>query len=232
MQIVMTIMPIFIIIQLGWLARRSGLITPDFLNRANKLVFYYSIPALIFSAISKGSFHEQFNGSVLVITLLCAVCTYFAAFSLTRVLKMAPPRAGAFVMSAGHGNLGYVGLPVALYYLGTSGLRQASVICGFLMIMQNLLSIIFLQLAGSSNQRKLNWLDVCRRLIGNPVILGAMAGMAVSLMNIPIPRVIHLSLDILGGLAPPMALMLIGASMSLTTFRSTGARPSALRCSS
>lgn len=38
-------------------------------------------------------------------------------------------------------------------------------------------------------------------------------------MAIPIPRVIQQSLDIIGGLAPPMALLLIGASLSMQLMR-------------
>ena len=41
-----------------------------------------------------------------------------------------------------------------------------------------------------------------------------MAGIFVSALTIPIPRVIGRILDILGGLAPPMALLPIGASLS------------------
>jgi len=46
-----------------------------------------------------------------------------------------------------------------------------------------------------------------------------MAGIAVSALAIPMPKVILRCLDILGGLAPPTALLLIGASLSLQLIR-------------
>jgi predicted permease len=46
-----------------------------------------------------------------------------------------------------------------------------------------------------------------------------MTGIAVSALELPVPRVIGRSIDILGGLAPPMALLLIGASLSLNLMR-------------
>jgi predicted permease len=219
MQVIVTIIPIFVIIMLGWVARKKGFITPDFLEPANKLVYYLSIPAMIFSAIARASFHEQFNGLVLSLTLLAATLLYLSADILARLLKMAPPRAGAFVQSSGHGNLGYIGLPIALYYLGENGLVKAGIICGFLMILQNLLSVVALQLHDSSSNSMPGLMSLCKKLIGNPVIMAAMAGIAASALEIPIPQVIQRSIDILGGLAPPMALLLIGASLSLQLMR-------------
>ena len=217
LEVIITIIPIFAIIFLGWGARKKGFITPEFLEPANKLVFYLSIPAMIFSSIAKSSFHDQFDGKVLALTLLAATGIYTTAFIFTRIIKMEPARAGAFVQSSGHGNVGYIGLPIAFYYLGDAGLAKAGIIAGFLMILQNLLSVIALQLhdtnGKTAGKRFGGFKSLLIKLIGNPVIIGAMAGIAVSALEIPIPRVIGRSLDILGGMAPPMALLLIGAAI-------------------
>jgi len=219
MEVIVTIIPIFIIIILGWVARKRGFITRDFLDPANRLVYYLSIPAMIFNAIAKANFHEQFDGRVLALTLVAAATIYLLAELLTRLLRMAPPRAGAFVQSAGHGNQGYIGLPIALYYLGANGLAKASIICGFLMILQNFLSVVALQTHDTKSLGLPSPKALAGKLLGNPVILGAMAGIAVSALAIPIPRVISRILEILGGLAPPMALLLIGASVSMELMR-------------
>lgn len=219
MEVIITIIPIFLIIILGWGARKKGFITAEFLVPANKLVYYLSIPAMIFSAIAKSSFHEQFVGMVLFLTLLAAVGIYATAYLATRIFKMNPARAGAFIQSSGHGNVGYIGLPIAFYYLGETALGKAGIIAGFLMILQNLLSVVALQLHDTSGKRHPGIKPLLMKLLGNPVIIGAMAGILVSALEIPLPRVIGRSIDILGGLAPPMALLLIGASLSLQLMR-------------
>lgn len=219
MEVIVTIIPIFTIILLGWVARKRGFITAEFLGPANRLVFHLSIPAMIFNAIAKADFHEEFNALVLVLTLFSAAAIYLLAELLTRLLTMAPARAGAFIQSSGHGNQGYVGLPITLYYLGETGLAKAAIVCGFLMILQNILSVVALQMHGTANRGLPDFSTLARKLLGNPVILGAMAGIIVSSLAIPVPRVIGRILDILGGLAPPMALLLIGASLSLELMR-------------
>jgi len=219
MEVIITIIPIFIIIILGWGARKKGFITPEFLVPANRLVYYLSIPAMIFSAIVKSSFHEQFDSKVLFLTLFAAAGIYTTAYLVTKIVNMGPARAGAFIQSSGHGNIGYIGLPIAFYYLGETALAKAGIIAGFLMILQNLLSVIALQLHDSSGARRPGIKPLIVKLLGNPVIIGAMTGIAVSALEIPVPRVIGRSLDILGGLAPPMALLLIGASLSMQLMR-------------
>ncbi len=219
MEVIVTIVPIFLIIIFGWVARKRGFITAEFLEPANRLVFYLSLPALIFNSIAKTKFNEQFDGRALGITLLAAAGIYLVAGVTARLWKMHPPRIGAFVQCSGHGNLGYIGLTISLYYLGEAGLAKAGIIGGFLMILQNLLSVVALQIHDPSANKLPGFKALTVKILGNPVIIGAMAGIVVSALAIPMPRIILRCFDILGGLAPPTALLLIGASLSLQLIR-------------
>jgi predicted permease len=219
MEAFTTVFPIFVIIVLGWVARKRGFITTHFLEPANRLVYYLALPALVFNSIARTNFNEQFEPSVLIITLAVATLSYLLAELLARATKMGTERVGAFVQCSGHGNLGYIGLPIALYYLGQEGLAKAGIICGFLMIVQNFLSVVSLQLHGQEGATALSGKTLLRKLLGNPVIIAAIGGIAVSFLSLPLPKVVLRSLDILGGLGPPTALLLIGASLSLKLFR-------------
>ena len=139
MQVFSTIIPIFAVVILGCFARRRGFIPEAFLGPANRLVFYLAIPALIFRSIAKASFHVQFNATVLLITIGAAILVYASAWLIGRFIHWPTSRTGTFIQCSGHGNLGYIGLPVALYFLGENGLIKASIIAGFLMILQNTL---------------------------------------------------------------------------------------------
>ena len=218
MEIAATIIPIFTIVLLGWAARRKGFMPPDFLGPANRIVYYLAIPAMIFRVLAKASLGDEFHGAVLFITLGSATLAYLAAWVLCRRMHVAGARAGVFIQSAGHGNLGYIGLSVAFYYLGETGLVRASLIAGFLMILQNLLSVFVLQVHHPGRQAP-GIGGLATALLGNPVILSALAGILASALRVPIPLVVQRSLDILSGLALPTALLLIGASLSFRVMR-------------
>lgn len=214
-----TITPIFLLIALGWYARRRGFIPPEFLAPANRLTYYFAIPALLFRAIAHASLRHEFHGGVLLATLAAAALAYGTGWLYSRLRRLPPERAGAVIQCAGHGNLGYIGLPFAYYFLGESGLVKAGILAGFLMILQNILSVSAWQAYTPDRQAGSRLKKVLVKLTGNPVILSSMAGIAVAALELGLPAVLQKTLDMLGGLAPPMALLLIGASLSLKAMR-------------
>jgi len=214
LNIVSTIIPIFSVIILGLLARWKGFIQQEFLEPANRLVYYLAIPALIFRAISKASLKAQFDVMVLAITLFSAVVVFAFAWGMGFLLRLRLGELGTFMQTTFHGNLGYIGLAIAFYLLGNEGFVRASIIAGFLIILQNFLSVISLQFNSDDISVKGNKLYIVLRILGNPVILSALAGILFSISGLKMPLVIDRSLHILGGLALPMALLIIGASLS------------------
>ncbi|MBW1692656.1 MAG: AEC family transporter [Deltaproteobacteria bacterium] len=214
MNIVSTIIPIFSVIILGLLARWKGFIQQEFLEPANRLVYYLAIPALIFRAISKASLKAQFDVMVLAITLFSVVVVFAFAWGMGFLLRLRLGELGTFMQTTFHGNLGYIGLAIAFYLLGNEGFVRASIIAGFLIILQNFLSVISLQFNSDDISVKGNKLYIVLRILGNPVILSALAGILFSISGLKMPLVIDRSLHILGGLALPMALLIIGASLS------------------
>jgi len=214
MNIVSTIIPIFAVIILGWFARWKGFIPPDFLAPANRLVYYLAIPAMIFHSISKASLKTQFDSTVLTVTLLAVIAVFAFAWGVGLTRRVERKQLGTFMQCSFHGNLGYIGLAVAYYYLGNEGLARASIIAGFIMILQNFLAVIALQLHAENMELKKNIWEVVLRILGNPVIVSALAGILYSLTGLSLPLILDRSLAILSGLALPMALLIIGASLS------------------
>jgi len=214
MNIITTIIPIFVIIIIGWFSRWRGFIPPEFISPANRLVYYIAIPAMIFHYISKASLKTQFDVTVLALTLLPVLAVFAVAWSAGIINRVRRGQRGTFIQTAFHGNLGYIGLAVAYYFLGNEGLVRASIIAGFIMILQNFLAVVALQLNSDNPSATGNRFDVALRILGNPVILSATAGILFSLSGLRMPLVIDRSLDILSGFALPMALLVIGASLS------------------
>ena len=220
MQVITTIIPIFSVIALGYIAKAKGFIVKDFLGPANRIVFYLALPALIFNAVSKASFQDDFNAVVLLLTLLSTICIYFCGWVIAKFTNWRAGRIGSFIQCVGHGNHGYIGLPIALYYLGNSGFAKAAIIAGFLFVLQHILSVLAMQVNGAAQNTPGNSvLRVAKKLIGNPIILSAFAGMGLTFLGLTIPGPLLRFLEIMSGMAAPMSLLLIGASLSFTLIR-------------
>ncbi len=220
MNTVTTIIPIFAVIILGLFARKKGFIPEEFIGPANRLVYYLAIPAMIFSSTSKASLKTQFDAMVLTITLASVLVVFTVAWGVGMLRHVRRGQLGTYMQAAFHGNLGYIGLAVAYYFLGNEGFVRASIIAGFMMILQNLLAVLSLQLNSEDLAIQGNKWHVVLRILLNPIILSAVAGILFSVTGLRMPLVIDRSLNILSSLALPMALLVIGASLTFQLMQS------------
>jgi hypothetical protein len=219
MQIATTIIPIFLIVLLGWGVHRRGFLPDGFIEPANHLVYYVAVPAMLFQSITKSALRDWLNPMVIAMPLIALAGVYLLAWAIGRTMHQHRSLNGTFIQSAGHGNLGYIGLAVAYYFLGDSGLAKAGVIAGFMMISQNVLSVMALQYYAPKNGSVIDVKIYFTKVLENPVIIAIVIGMLVSVIGIPVPVILHRSLTIISGLALPTALLIIGASLSLERFR-------------
>ena len=219
-HVVNTIIPIFAVILLGWMLRSRDLLPANLLGPLNRIVYYLAIPAMIFREVAGADFHQHFNLALLFCTLLPILILFFLALIPVRLVPIPSSAAGTFLQSSFHGNLGYIGLAVAYYLLGDEGFRSASIMAGFVMILQNLLSVVALQWFNKETQGGHNPRFFIKKVLGNPVVCSALLGIFFSILAIPIPQVIDRSLKIISGMSLPLALLIIGASLSFELIRS------------
>ena len=130
------------------------------------------------------------------------------------------------MQSAFHANLGYVGLAVAYYYLGQEGLARASIIAGFIMILQNILAVVALQTYGEQARRAPRPVAAwCSRFSATRSSWPPRPGFFSPSRARLLPQVVDRTLQIISSLALPMALLLIGATLSLEMLRRGFWRP-------
>jgi len=218
-DILKTILPIFVIILLGWSLRRLDFMQEGFLKPANRLVYYVAIPAMIFREIAEAEFLQHFSLILVAATLAPLIFVALVGLILVRGIKLQRHRVGSFLQCSFHGNLGYIGLAVAFYFLGDEGFTRASILAGFVMLLQNFLAVVALSRFNKEPEQKISTLSLVRRVLLNPVIISAMAGMAFSLMGLGLTVILDRSLRILSGMALPLALLVIGTSISFHQMR-------------
>jgi len=216
-----SVLPIFSIILLGYLLKHYRVITPVYAKTANQIVYYVAIPAMLFYAIARAPFKENFHiGAVLSLLGALGVQVIFGLW-LIQLLRIPHERRGTFLHSSFHGNLGYMAYAIVYYALGKDEFARTAILSSFLMVGQNVLAIWALITFGrgrSSVDRKRLWIPISY-IFHHPIILTVVAGTLYSALNLPLPVLIGRGLEILSGMALPTALLLIGASLSFGTFR-------------
>ncbi len=218
-NILLIVLPVFLVVGLGCCLKWTGLVDSGFVFGLNRLVYYIALPALLFYKIALADFSASFNGRLLVGML----ATVFLAFLLSygfAVLRSYPPEVrGSFCQGAFRGNLAYIGLAIVLNAYGEEGLAVAGILLGFMVPFFNFLAIIALLLPHRHNEQRMGALFWLRQLCYNPLIIASFVGIFWSFLQLPMPQVLDRSLDIITGMALPLALLAIGASFSLERLR-------------
>lgn len=217
-EIINIVLPVFAVIALGALLKRIGLIDATFLQQTNRLVYYVGLPLLLFYEIGRADFLANFNGQLVLGSILAVTATFLLSYAYTAVRNYPPAARGVFSQGAFRGNIAYVGLAIVFNALGQSGLTRAGILMGFLVPFLNLYAILALLWPHHANSDE-GWPLLLRRIAFNPLILASFAGIAWSFLAIPTPLLLERSLKIATGMTLPLALLAIGGGFSFERLR-------------
>lgn len=215
-EISIIILPVFFVMGLGYLIRRSELIDDRFLYQANRLIYFIGLPSLLFHKIATADFGATFNGRMVAgataVMLSGLILSYsYAAWGR----KYRKEDRGAFSQGAFRGNLAYIGLPIVFSAYGDEAFARAGMFMGCLVPVINLLSILALLLPHRNGSRRTGWSFWYRSLFSNPLILAALLGIVWSYWQLSLPKFIARSFSLTSSITLPLALLAIGGSFSL-----------------
>jgi len=101
MAIIETIVPIFLIIVFGYILQQKGLIKAQFIQEANRFVFLFSLPVLIFTGIMKSDIKDVGLINILSVVIPTLVILCFA-FLLALAMGLRKGTLGSFVQTTFH----------------------------------------------------------------------------------------------------------------------------------
>jgi malonate transporter and related proteins len=208
--------PIFLLIGVGYLAMLGRIVNREQVQGVATFVLYLALPALVIRALTQRPIEEVFNTQYLLAYGLGSAAVFVAALLLTRRLQGKELGAGALqALGMSASNSGFIGYPVAAMVLGTS---PAALFLALNMLIENLLIIpAALILAEAGRQTGAGLGDVivktALRLVRNPILIGLVIGVTLSVSGLRIPGPVVTAIDMLASAAAPAALFVIGASL-------------------
>ncbi|MFT5730755.1 MAG: putative permease [Desulforhopalus sp.] len=213
------VLPVFLVIMLGFCLKKTGLVQGSFMFELNRLIYYIALPSLLFHKIATADFSASFDPKLLAVMIFStsSCCVFSYLYATIRGYK--PTIKGAFCQGSFRGNLAYVGLAITFQAYGDEGFTKAGILLGFLVPLLNLLSIAVLMLSSRKQQSEVSILYITKQIIYNPLIVASLTGLLWSFLEWPIHTILDRSLAIVNGMALPLALIAIGASFSFKKLR-------------
>lgn len=210
LEILLVILPIFTVILLGNILFRYKFIDIQFVQTGNRLLFNVLIPALLFYKISQSDLTEVFSISHVLVFLGSVVLMFLLSFPIARILRLSAPATGSFAANCFRSNITLIGLPICFYVLGDKGLAIASILAAFAVPVNNTLGVL-----AFSKITLENWKSNFRSAIVNPLIISCAFATLFAWLRIPLPIFVENTLSIISGITLPLALIGIGASISV-----------------
>lgn len=205
--------PIFLVIGLGALLRRVGVVGEEGAGVLSRLVFRVAAPAYLFHAVGRRPLGEHWHGPTVLIIVGASVLTAVIVYVLARGADRR--RVGVLAQGAFRSNTVFFGLPVVTQAYGEDAVARAAVVIGTMVITYNLLGALVLALPRrrlSARSAEL-WRSLLRDLALNPLVLGILCGVATGALGWTLPGFLDRSIALVGRAALPLALLSIGSGL-------------------
>lgn len=209
-----SILPIFLLVILGVVLKRTPLIRSDFWGGLEQFGYYVLFPALLFQTLSTTDFSAMDSGGVGLVSLLAVGVMTGLVLSLWPLLRrsgMGGPAYTSVFQTSTRWN-GFMALAIAEKLTGQTGLAVIAVIMASIIVPLNLINVgVLVWFSGESRGLK----SFIIRIITNPIIIGAALGVAVNLSGVSVYPPLMTTVDLVASASLGLGLITVGAGLKI-----------------
>ena len=212
--------PLLILMAIGILIRRTGLIPEAGFRSANKLVLYVAIPALIAKNILTCDLSGLADVRFTVFLIVSLLLLFGVLMAAVPLFCHEPKRRGVLIQGLYRTNDAVYGLAIGSALLGENHMATVAFAIALSVPIFNILGGVPLELysGGRPNVKKLVW-----NVIKNPIVLAVLGGILVrALMEIfsfSLPVVLEKPLFSLSAMCSPLAFVVLGGLISFSSVK-------------
>ncbi|BCG64909.1 MAG: hypothetical protein methR_P2702 [Methyloprofundus sp.] len=216
MKILDTVLPILLIVLIGYLAANRQQLSESGCDAIAKFVFSYAIPALLFIGTVHAEIPDNMQWEFLfsyytVLLFIYMVSVWVAKF----VFHYSAAEQSVFGMGAAYSNATIVGLPVCIYTLGEQAMLPLFIIISIHNLVLFTLGILLAERQQFALSTLLkNIINVVKLLITSPITASLILGGFINIFNIAIYPPIESAITLISKSAIPTALFVLGTSLN------------------
>ncbi len=225
-EIINLALPFFALILLGVVASRRWHVGEQGLAWLNIFLVYFALPALIFVVVSAAPFEQLVNWPFVTATSSVTVFAFIVIVSLSRLLFGTALKTAALQGTSGsYGNVGYMGLPLAVAFFGPEAAVPAALVFCFDCAIQFVMTA-FLATLAHEREEEAHWRDVglriAKQVATHPFIVATVVGVIGSALQFKAPGALGTILTMLMNAAGPTALFALGVTVGMRRFAGVG----------
>ena len=192
------VLPVILTPMVGYLLVRLG--KPVEGDSLRILVSNIGTPALVFTSLAKLSLSGSVVALYVLATFACIFCYWLISLVMLRITGLSTR---TYLQPLMFGNVGNLGLPLALYAAGPAGMGFASII--FVIHSVGNFTLGQAICAGRGN---------LKHVMQSPNLYAAIVGLAWNFLHLPQPTWLMNTASLLGSIVVPMMLIMLGTSLA------------------
>ena len=194
---------LFILMGLGALGAKTGLLRPEGKQTLSNLLVNLVVPAMIINSYRMDFSPEILRNLLAAFALSILSSLLGLVITLLFTARSKDSRTPIFRFACIFSNAGYMGLPLISALFGSEGLLYAS---AYFTIFNLLLwTLGYSMVSGSSDPKA-----VVKSLAHTPAIYAVLVGLAIYLLQIPIPALLAQPISLLGAMNTPLSMLITG----------------------
>ena len=210
------VLPFMVYLGFGYLARRIGLVDEPFLNKLNTVVFKCFFPFLMFWNLYNVDTDFHVRGRFIAICVGSLVLLWVLLGLTVPRLVREKDKQSVIIQAIYRSNFVLFGIPMAESVFGPTGAATATVLVAIVVPLYNASAVILFELYRGGDIKPLKLL---KNIVTNPLILGALIGLAFLLLGIHLPGSLEKPISEFSGLTTPMALFVLGGTLHFSAIR-------------
>ena len=210
------IVSIFVMMAIGYGAKRLLHLEKEHIQRFNSLVFHTLLPLMLFNNIYRSDIRGGVSFRCLGLALSVLAVLFLLTWVLVKRVEPANDQRGVMIQASFRSNFLLLGMPLAQELCPGADLATVSVMLAIVVPCFNVLAVVTLETFSRKQ------IDVKKILLGiakNPLIIASAAGILANLSGLRLPECLSNPVSQLGASASPVALLLLGAQFEFRDVR-------------
>lgn len=212
-------MPIFIMMIIGYVFRRTNIISAQFTKEMNSFVFKIALPVLVFGELYEENFSDVWDTGFVLFCFFATLASIAILAVITVIFKSIEDRA-EFIQASFRSSAALLGVGIVQNLYGDAGFVPLMIVGA--VPLYNITAVILLTTLKPGKKEKISSQTLkktCYGIITNPIILGIIAGFIWSILGLPKPFIFKKSVQYIGNLATPLGLIALGASLDMNSIK-------------
>lgn len=219
------VLPILLLILLGYLLKQSGFLTEDFVKLGHKLVFRVCLPVMLFVNIYEIESFSNIPWDLVLYGVGVAVVLYGIGYVVAVTTTKVPERRGVVLQCVFRSNFAIIGLPLAQILGGAEAVAASAVLLAFAIPLFNILAVTSLSLfVGEGEGKGAGVKTVLRNIFHNPLIIASALAILCLLLRMAQTEIfgktvftisgnlefLYIALGYLSKITTPLSLIVLG----------------------